>query len=156
MAPDETAEDRELLEEVRRRRSELRDAMAALELALSGPAAAGHTSPWLTRVHDALVDLAGDLRHHVALTEGPNGLYRDLLRTAPRLSGPVDNLTREHAEINQRLEAVLALVSTPGATADVEEIRVLGTSLLGRIVRHRQRGADLVYEAYEVDVGGGE
>ena len=43
-----------------------------------------------------------------------------------------------------------------GGTEDVEQVRALGTSLLGRIVRHRQRGADLVYEAYEVDVGGDE
>jgi hypothetical protein len=26
--------------------------------------------------------------------------------------------------------------------------------LLGEIVRHRQHGADLVYEAYHVDIGG--
>ena len=28
------------------------------------------------------------------------------------------------------------------------------TELVGRVVRHRQRGADLIYEAYEVDIGG--
>ena len=68
MAQDETAEDHALLKEIRRRRSELRDSMGALELALSGPAPAGHTAHWVERVHAALVELAGDLRQHVAVT----------------------------------------------------------------------------------------
>ena len=29
------------------------------------------------------------------------------------------------------------------------------TALLVALARHRQRGADLVYEAYAVDIGGG-
>jgi hypothetical protein len=36
----------------------------------------------------------------------------------------------------------------------VDKIRDLGTLLLGVLVRHRQRGSDLVYEAYELDLGG--
>jgi hypothetical protein len=36
----------------------------------------------------------------------------------------------------------------------VDSVRDLGTALLGRLVRHRQRGSDLVFEAYEVDIGG--
>jgi hypothetical protein len=156
MGQDETAEDHALLKEIRRRRSELRDSMGALELALSGPAPAGHTAHWVERVHAALLELSGDLRQHVAVTEGPDGLYQDLLRTAPRLTGPVASLTADHTVINDSLEQVLALVDSPAASADVAQVRELGTALLGRIVRHRQRGADLVYEAYEVDVGGDE
>lgn len=156
MGQDDTAEDHALLKEIRRRRSELRESMSALELAMSGPAPAGRTAPWVERVHAALLELSGDLRQHVAVTEGSDGLYQDLLRTAPRLTGPVGSLTEDHAVINDRLEEVLALVDTPSDTADVEQVRALGTALLGRIVRHRQRGADLVYEAYEVDVGGDE
>lgn len=156
MGLDDTAEDHALLKEIRRRRSELRESMSALELALSAPARAGHTSAWVERVHAALLELSGDLRQHVALTEGPDGLYQDLLRTAPRLTGPVGVLTADHAVLDDRLRHLLALVDPQAATEDVERVRALGTALLGRIVRHRQRGADLVYEAYEVDVGGDE
>jgi len=35
---------------------------------------------------------------------------------------------------------------------DAQRDRLL--ALLGSLVRHRQRGADLVYEAYAVDIGG--
>jgi hypothetical protein len=156
MARDEVAEDRALLEEVRRRRSELRDAMAALETALAAAAPSRDTAHWVERVHTALVELAGDLRQHVALTEGPDGLYQDLLRTAPRLSGPVASLTEDHARIGTALDEALLHTDGRATSVDVEQVRALGTALLGRIVRHRQRGADLVYEAYEVDVGGDE
>ena len=37
----------------------------------------------------------------------------------------------------------------------VERLRSVLTSLLVALARHRQRGADLVYEAYAVDIGGG-
>jgi len=36
-----------------------------------------------------------------------------------------------------------------------DEIRAELTTLLVALARHRQRGADLVYEAYDVDLGGG-
>jgi len=156
MGQDDSTDDHALLKEIRRRRSELRDSMSALELALAAPAPAGATAHWVERVHAALLELSGDLRQHVAVTEGPRGLYQDLLRTAPRLTGPVESLTEDHGVIKENLESVLALVQPAAATEDVDQVRALGTSLLGRIVRHRQRGADLVYEAYQVDVGGGE
>jgi hypothetical protein len=36
----------------------------------------------------------------------------------------------------------------------VAKLRALGTELVATLARHRQRGADLVYEAYEFDIGG--
>ena len=43
---------------------------------------------------------------------------------------------------------------TSESKEDVDGVRRLGTALLGLLVRHRQRGSDLVYEAYELDIGG--
>jgi hypothetical protein len=40
-----------------------------------------------------------------------------------------------------------------GATG---EIRRAVTDLVGSIARHRQAGSDLVFEAYEVDIGAGD
>jgi hypothetical protein len=34
-------------------------------------------------------------------------------------------------------------------------VREQVTSVLSDLIRHRQRGADLVYRAYAVDIGGG-
>jgi len=153
MEPNSSAPDQALLESVRRHRAELRESMSALETALATPAVGGRAR-WGQRVHVALVELTGDFREHIAITEGPDGLYRDLLKTSPRLSDAVGALAREHAQITGQADDLLARLTTPDVTADIDSVRDLGTALLGRLVRHRQRGSDLVFEAYEVDIGG--
>ena len=153
MEPSSTTPDADLLEELRRHRAELRESLGALEDALAAPAVSDRQR-WAQRVHVAAVELSGDFREHVDLTEGPDGLYRDVLTTSPRLSGAVDTLTREHGLIRGQVDSLLARVAESDVVVDVDRVRDLGTALLGRLVRHRQRGADLVFEAYEFDIGG--
>ena len=145
--------DRELLEELRRHRAELRESMSALEDALASPATADQVR-WTQRVEAALAEVAGDFRAHVDITEGPSGLYLELLTTSPRLAGAVDDLTKDHLLIRGRIDDVLARVAGPDTTAAVDDVRAAATVLLGRLVRHRQRGSDVVFEAYEFDIGG--
>ena len=140
------------LDLVRRRRAELRESMSALEQALAGP---GRDNHWAERVHVALVELSADFREHVSGTEGTDGLYVDLLGTAPRLAGAVARLTAEHATIAGLVEHLLERTATPMTDADIDDVRDLATQLLAQLIRHRQRGADLIYEAYQTDIGGG-
>jgi hypothetical protein len=153
MDPTSLTTDQEMLERLRRRRGELRESMAALEQALAGPAA-GDPVRWADRVQVALVELSADLRQHVAITEGPDGLYHDVLETSPRLAGEVDHLTGQHTVLRKAVDGLLAEVRTPEDDLDVVTLRDLGTELVATLARHRQRGADLVYEAYEFDIGG--
>ena len=153
MEPTSSAPERAFLEELRRRRAELLESMSAVEQALAAPAP-GRQARWAERVHVALVELSADVREHIDITEGPNGLHRELLRTAPRLSGAVARLAREHALIRDLVDNLLARVGDPEIEADVDRVRDLGTALLGRLVRHRQRGSDLIYEAYTAEIGG--
>ena len=141
------------LESLRQRRAELRDSMAALEQALAAPAA-DPRGTWAQRVDVALVELSADIRAHIDITEGPEGLYPGLLATAPRLSSTVASLTREHVDIKGMADELLNRMSHPIASTDVESVRDLATALLAKLSRHRQRGADLVYEAYQTDIGG--
>lgn len=147
------------LDPVRRHRAELRESASALELALAAPTP-GRNALWLERVRAALMELLADFREHVELTEGSGdkrGLYVDVLRAAPRLAAAVARLTEEHAElvvaVTDLLEAVEGTDGRP-AEVDVDQVREEATRLLGRLVRHRQRGSDVVYEAYDVDIGG--
>jgi hypothetical protein len=140
-------------EALRRHRAELRESISALENALAAPPVAGRMN-WVQRVQAALVELSADFREHIDITEGPDGLYRGVIKSSPRLSDAVAGLTREHALIMGQVDALLARVTTPDAVETVDRVRDLGTALLGRLVRHRQRGSDLVFEAYEVDIGG--
>jgi hypothetical protein len=153
MEPTPTTPDQDFLEELRRRRAELRESMSALEHALAAPPLTGHTH-WAERVHVAVVELSADFREHIDITEGPDGLYSALRGNAPRLSGAVARLTREHALISELVDDLLGCFRTPDLDANMVKIRDLGTTLLGTLVRHRQRGSDLLYEAYAVDIGG--
>ena len=127
--------------------------MAALEQALAAPTP-GRPAAWAERVDVALVELSADFAEHVAVTEGSDGLHDALLEAAPRLSNSIHRLAGEHAAISGLVRDLLAQVTPPVAADNIEAIRDLGTALLGRLARHRQRGADLVYQAYEVDLGG--
>ena len=153
MEPHSSASDQAWLEDLRRHRAELREAMSALEDALAAPVTAD-PAHWALRVNVALVEVSGDFRTHIEVTEGRNGLYHELLRTSPRLSDAVAGLTREHVLISGQVDALLERVAAQDVVEDVDRVRGLGTALLGRLVRHRQRGSDLVFEAYEFDIGG--
>lgn len=153
MEPGSSKPEQAFLEELRRLRAELRESMSALELALAGPAPVGQAR-WAERVHVALVELSADFREHIDITEGPQGLYRELLNTAPRLSDATARLTLEHALIRELVDDLVDRLSTPGVDDDVDGVRERGTALLGRLIRHRQQGSDLLYEAYQFDIGG--
>ncbi len=141
------------LEALRVRRAELRESMSALEQALAAPAP-GRLDAWTQRVHAALVELFSDFREHIAIAEGPEGVYRGVLSTTPRLSSEVARLTRDHAEINDLLDQLLTCLSAAPLSDGVDGVRDLGTALLVRLIRSRQASADLVYEAYQSDLGG--
>ena len=141
------------LEALRVRRAELRESMSALEQALAAPAP-GRLDAWTQRVHAALVELFSDFREHIAIAEGPEGVYPGVLSTTPRLSSEVARLTRDHAEINDLIDQLLTRLSAAPRSDGVDGVRDLGTALLVRLIRSRQASADLVYEAYQSDLGG--
>jgi hypothetical protein len=143
----------EYIEQARLQRAELGESMAALEAALTHPAGAGPV--WRRRVRAALTELSHDLRDHEVHTEVEGGLYADIGTTAPRLTHGVEVQLGEHAEALAEVERLLAErdegMHDPQA---VEAHREACIRLLGRLVRHRQRTSDLIYEAYAVDIGG--
>jgi hypothetical protein len=128
--------------------------MEGLERALASPHGAGGPVSWIARLRTALATLYESFGEHVAITEGPGGLYHELAVQSPRLAHAVDRLAGEHAEIARRLEELLTWTEAADAEPDVGEVRRTGTDLLVVLMRHRQRGADLVFEAYDLDIGG--
>jgi hypothetical protein len=145
------------LDGLRHRRAKLRESMSVLEKALAAPATARvHT--WNQHVDAAVVALEADLREHIATTEGPHGFHQVIVAAAPRLANAVRRLVTDHHRISETM-AVLAdrtrVLPDGGPDAGhADEVRELGTSLLAQLVRHRQRGADLIFESYEADIGG--
>ena len=140
------------MQRVRAHRAELRDSVAAVDEALASPIARG--GAWRERVRAAVAELSHDFRDHIDLTEGPGGVYDGARRSAPRLSAAVDRLVNEHVRFAEAIDGYLAVLEHGGTIADLPAFREELTTLMGQLVRHRQKGADLVYEAFEVDLGG--
>lgn len=153
MTVEKPAAERMLLGEVRRQRAELRAALGDLEQALAAPAP-GNLPLWSQGVRDATVEVADAFSEHVDVTEGADGLYEDLLQAAPRLTGDVARLIEEHKLIAARIDGLLDNLAGVRGSEDVARVRDLGTALLDTLIRHRQRGSDLIYEAYEAEIGG--
>ncbi len=143
------------LAEARRRRADLHNALIDVEEAISGPAA-GREPIWTQEVVTSLQGLREAIEAHVEGTERPEGLYDEILHNAPRLADAVDRLRAEHPILRDATsDAIGKLRTAPiGTTWTVEDARDELQRLLGRIVRHRQHGADLVWEAYTLDIGG--
>jgi hypothetical protein len=94
--------------------------------------------------------MSAALDQHIVVTEDKDGLLADILEAAPRLANLIDHARSDHRRLRAQLDAVL--LSLPVDTAGIARVRAEVTGLLGALVRHRQTGADLVYEAYQVDI----
>ena len=142
------------LETIRRRRAELREAFDLLERALAMAA----TGAWHDTVAQAVTRIRGDLAVHVTATEGPDGLHDAVRVAAPHLTHAVTSLVADHTVLAAELAALSTLLdqrSDPGPQ-EVTEIRELATRFLAHLARHRQRTADIVYDAFQTDLGGGD
>ncbi len=149
---DEAADLAVHLARVRAHRAELGESLRAVDDALA--AAAAQDSAWPERVAAALAELAHDLRDHVEITEGERGLYARMRHTAPRLATPIDRLHSEHPRHREQVERLLAGLERDGAAADLATVRAEVGALTAALRAHRQRGRDLVHEAYDIDLGG--
>lgn len=143
------------LDAVRARRVQLRQALAELEEDLAAPAS-GRPDQWGQRVHAGFVRVADEFSGHIAVTEGPGGLHQTVLAAAVRLANAVTGLVAEHDRIAADIAGLVADTSEPLRAEQIDGIRERATALLAALARHRQRGADLIYEAYQTDIGGGD
>jgi len=141
------------LDEVRRRRAELRDAIGRLEAALASPSP-GRIDQWRQNVRIRLDQLSADFDEHIAATEGPDGVYSDVVSSAPRLARAVDQLRHDHEAILKQIDHCTGLVGSVEVDDDIQDLRDSATDLMFRLVRHRQRGSDLMWDAYASDIGG--
>ncbi|MET8308375.1 hypothetical protein [Micromonospora sp. NPDC005173] len=121
--------------------------------ALARAVAVAATEPsWRERVLVRLRPVGQGFAEHVRVTEGPTGLYWELLAHSPRLDHGVRLLTREHAEIVAAILSVQRAAEQPQTCPD--EVRGRAGHLVRTLARHRRRGADLLWQAYQMDLGG--
>ena len=143
------------LEAARARRGDLHRALLDLERALAG-AARGRAQAWADSVRATLVRVRETFTAHIEVTEGADGLCQEVLAQAPRLSGAVNRLQLEHADIASALAEVDNRLDDPMSDADawVESIRDAAVTLMGLLVRHRPARRRSGHAAYDVEIGG--
>lgn len=131
------------LDAVRRQRSGVRLALDDLERAVTAPSA-GREREWADQVQRRVAEMKAAFGEHIAVTESAGGLFEEVVEAAPRLAHKVAKLRDEHVTISADLDAL--------ATAPVAELREAAVQVMGRVVRHRSEGSDLIYDAYFVDI----
>lgn len=136
--------------DVRERRDELRDRMGDLEDALAS-AVPGREQAWTGRVSQALDALDTALSVHVRVAEEPGGLFDQVMADAPRLEHAMAALRADHRRLAVAIGSLRGVVARQ--PTDTTATRADGLRLLDQLARHRHLGADLVYEAYMVDLG---
>ena len=138
------------LKRLRARRARFGGAAAGLESAVVG--AAGDRVAWRRSVGVAVQELRIALVDHIQEAEAPGGFYAEIASTNPRLLPAVERLRRDHDDMEVRIAELDALVAADDPSVDA--VRDAALRLLSEISRHRHRGADLVWELYDVDIGG--
>ena len=66
----------------------------------------------------------------------------------------VDQLRHDHEAILKQVDHCTGLVGAVEVDDDIQDLRDSATDLMFRLVRHRQRGSDLMWDAYSSDIGG--
>jgi hypothetical protein len=140
-----------ILTRAQNRRAFLWSAMTGLEKAIAGPSS---REGWIQRVESSLSELRQALEEHVEMAESSGGLFLEIMAVAPRLASEVELLRKEHRQLSISLARAqeVAWATEAEPSCDPSRLRRAVTSLLGRLTRHRQRGSDLVFEAYNVDI----
>lgn len=135
---------------IARQRSRLAHAMGVIEDAAASPA--GKKS-WLPDLGDAARSLSAAFTHHIDEVQSPHGLLDRIVEQAPRLQRAVQATRDEHDTIIQSINALLEMTDAE-SPSDPEDIREAVVATLTALTKHRQRGADLLYDAYDIDIGG--
>ena len=141
------------IQEARKKRVVLREAMIDYEAAITTPVA----SPmWLENAVQGLAVLRTALNEHISEVDRSDGIIAKALDHAPWLESHAEILRNQHDDLSarvQRLGEILDGFDTEDATA-VAIMREESYDLIRHLSRHRQNGAELVYDAYDMDIGG--
>ena len=148
---DVQARNRALLDAVRIRRDRFYDAILAVERAVATPAG-DDPEAWAAAMAGPLDNLHEVLDAHVTGTEGAEGLFEQIAEDAPHLLNAVERLRQEHEPLCTAEQKIAAALSGVHDDASVDEVRAQALELVHHLLEHRHRGAELVYDAYAVDV----
>ena len=111
---------------------------------------------WIAAIGSALSGLGSAWQEHVDFTEGPAGLFEELLDDSVEVAPEIDHLRRDHEVVVAAMARAGELLASPSAGPDDTKLLQSLTGISKQIDQHRRRGADLLYQVYSVDVSAGD
>lgn len=107
---------------------------------------------WHGEVRTATETLARTIDEHVVEAEAPHGFLDQITDEAPYLSRRAEALRREHPD----LQATAGQVLADWPDGDRAAVRAHVAPLLRAAQRHRERGTELLLDAYALDLSAGD
>jgi len=146
---------RRALAAVQERRDDFYEAMLGLERAMA-TAAGDDVEGWAAQATTAALDMRSVLKHHVSETEARGSFYDDVAEHFPNLIPAANRLQAEHGPLRAGVDELVETLSVVHGDAGIERARSQALEVLRALFEHRHHGADLVYDAYNVDVATGD
>lgn len=147
----EIAADRACLNSALALREQLGRSLLTLRKAAEAPME--EASIWRSRLQRALLRLVVAADNHIGESEGPGGLLAEVEAKAPRLWRDVERMRKEHVALLKDCFRILEDVK--GESSSSQLIQHDALRLASNFEFHRHAAADLVYESFGVDIGGG-
>ncbi len=131
-------------------------AIRALERAVGAPAPRRRRE-WLTNVSVALSQFQQDVAREGDHESAPSGVLELIREAEPRLSVEVDRIEEGYRSLSQRLRNLIhQLDTTADDQVDIASLRQEIGNILAEYRHLQAREVDLVYDAYNTDVGIGD
>lgn len=141
-------------EQITQKHSALLSAIHSLEAALFSPAP-GREREWATQVTGRLREVHGELETHRREAEGTDGLYEQLETVMPRAATRIQYLKDTNQSLVDRVELLIREVEriAKSGTGAFMAVRSNSTLLLGEMRHQQAREVDLMFEAFDRDIG---
>lgn len=125
--------------------------------ALASPAP-GREQEWGGGVLSGLLDLTRAFKAHVHAVQGPDGLYEEVESSMPHAGNRVQYLRETNQSLADRLELLEREVRriADGEGTAFMAVRANALQLIGEVRHQQSREVDLVYQAFQQDIGSGD
>jgi hypothetical protein len=110
---------------------------------------------WRHDLLEAVVDLSDSLHEQYLTSSGEQGLLSQVVREMPHLDRSVTELRERQSALAGRLDDLRAKLGDHTRDISIDEVRHEVASLTAEMRELRAWEADVVYEAYSVDLGVG-
>ena len=132
------------------------DALHQVEFS-AATAAPGRAIDWVSDVRGALGALEDALAVQAQNSAVSDSPLSDIEVEEPRLRNRVVQLRQRYADLRQRVAELRSQLDAPAPESlDVADVRRRLEGLAGELRYQRAREADIIYEAYSVDLGAGD